>query len=79
MGIFHRHDWSDWSITERGRVLDDFMSDDVMVGSYIVQDRFCRACGKHQIEQQRVGSVRSHVRLMPDGKASARQPQRDLA
>lgn len=78
MSLFHRHNWSDWSISERGRVVDAVYTKEV-VGSYIVQDRFCRSCGKHQMKQQRTGSVRRDVRLVADVRPAHRAPQKDTA
>lgn len=78
MNIFHRHDWSDWSISERGKVVDGIYHRDI-VGSYIVQNRFCRKCGMHKIKQQRTGTIRSDVKLVPDAKQAMRAPQKDIA
>jgi hypothetical protein len=45
----HKHDWSDWAITDRGDVL--WMRSNV-VGWYAVQERHCHQCGKTQFEER---------------------------
>jgi len=77
MSIFHRHEWSDWTIVSHGQVVDDIWNH--IVGSYIVQDRFCRTCGKHKIKQQRTGSIRANVRLVECAQPTLRAPQKDMA
>lgn len=77
MGLFHRHDWSDWSITERGKVVHPVYLSEI-IGSYILQERFCRKCGMVRVSQERAGSARTNARLVPEAKFS-RAPKKDFA
>lgn len=43
-----RHKWSDWAVTERGKIVTYVSEREV--GHYIVQERFCTVCGKIQVD-----------------------------
>lgn len=56
------HDWSDWVVTERGELRDDVWRD--RLGSYLIQERYCRACGKTDLDERTSVKVsRSTIRL----------------
>jgi hypothetical protein len=74
MSFFHRHNWSDWAILERGQLVDRYCPQ--ILGCYINQERFCQDCGKHQLNQQRAGTPRVDVQLVTTSWP-ARQPQKD--
>lgn len=46
----HVHDWTKWKIIEKGHVGHDKITN----GSYILQKRVCKVCGKTQQEIQTV-------------------------
>lgn len=56
--MFHFHKMSDWSIIEKGKVVDRNHSQDV-IGTYLTQERYCFKCGKTQVKTV------STTRLMP--------------
>lgn len=49
--MFHFHKYSDWSIVEKGRVVENGYSHK-QIASYLLQERFCHKCGKTQIDMQ---------------------------
>jgi len=72
--LLHWHRWSDWAVVETGTVHHPYTT--AQIGNYLRQERFCTTCGKHQIHQQRSGSMMSDVRLVPATR-QARAPSKD--
>ena len=61
--MFHFHKWSDWSIIERGKVFDSY---NILVGSYILQERFCLTCNKSRLDQNAtVSLLKGQYKLTP--------------
>ena len=68
--MFHRHTWTDWLVTERGRIVNKYYQHHKL-GSYLAQERYCTKCGKTQINHQRtiIYSSQMHV-LVPEKTSS---------
>lgn len=47
-----RHDWSKWKVIERGNIQRNRDNSDV--GVFLIQERVCAACGKTELDQQKV-------------------------
>jgi len=62
--MFHFHKWSDWVVIESGKLIDQWMSHHIL-GSYVIQQRFCHKCGKTQVSTDKT-TLRSDVRLVPE-------------
>lgn len=66
--MFHFHKWSDWVVTERGRIVHQWIcGPEAVFGRYMIQERYCFKCGKTQIENQRT-TLRNDTRLIAEEK-----------
>lgn len=51
MGCFWKHNWSKWKIIEEGDRVSDITKG--VIGSYIIQKRYCIDCGRTEIEKEK--------------------------
>ena len=64
--MFHFHKWSDWIVTERGKVVDDCDSR-ITIGKYITQERYCLKCRNTSIRCKKT-TIRCDVSFVPEEK-----------
>lgn len=55
MKWFHRHNFNQWKVIEKGtkRVISNFTNKPVDVWMYLIQERACKTCGYTQLWEER--------------------------